>query len=110
MAGDEVAGLELAQDGALVGLALVLGGAGHAVWTARVEAAAARRGRKVGRRAPDADEALSRAGERRERLHEAARVRMERVVVQPFGRRPLDDLARVHDRDRVRELDEERQV
>src|SRR5580765_3048748 len=108
MASDEVPALELAQDGTLVRLALILGPAGHAEGAARVEAAAARRGGKVGRRAADSDEALPWPRERRERFHEAARIRVERVAVQPLRRRTLDDLAGVHDRDRVRELDEER--
>ncbi len=43
-------------------------------------------------------------------LHQPDRVRMQRPLEQHVRRSGLDDLARVHDRDPVAELDEQRQV
>ena len=53
---------------------------------------------------------VPRPGERRERLQQPLRVRVTRCVAELGRRRRLDDLARVHDRDPVGELEQERDV
>ena len=81
-----------------------------ALRAARVEAAARRRVAEIGRRAGDARERQDRPRERRERAHQPVRVRMQRVPEEDVRGRGLDDLARVHDRDAIAELDEQREV
>src|SRR5438876_9657764 len=99
-----------AQEWALSRLPAIGGAIRHAERAARVEATAARRIGEIGRRARDADEMLAGTGERRERLHQPSRVRMLWVLLELHARRALDDLAGIHDRDPVRELDQEREV
>ena len=65
---------------------------------------------RSGGAARDARERHDRARERRERAHQPVRVRVQRVPEEHVGGRGLDDLARVHDRDAVAELDEQREV
>ena len=77
---------------------------------ARIEAAAGRRVAEVRRRAGDPDQARLGTGQRRERLQKRLRVRVLRARAEARGRRRLDDLSRVHDRDPVRELEQEREV
>jgi len=83
---------------------------GRAMRTARMEAAASGRIRKIGRRARDAGQADDRPVERREGAHQPDGVGVLGALEQVVGRRRLDDLARVHDRDPVAELDEQREV
>jgi hypothetical protein len=79
----------------------------RAAW---MEAASLRRVGEIRGRAGDADEAPQRPAQRRKRVEQAARVRMLRRGLKAGGRCGLDDLARVHDRDPVGELDQQRQV
>src|SRR5207237_10640801 len=51
-----------------------------------------------------------RAAERRERLQQTLRVRVLRARREALRRRGLDELARVHDRDPVRHLEQQREV
>ena len=103
--------LDLAQQRPLARLARVQGGSRRrAVRTARMEATPGWRQREVRRRAGDADERQDRPGQGRERAHQPRRVRVQRAPEEHVGRRRLDDLAGVHDRDAVAELDEQREV
>src|SRR6478752_5996968 len=81
-----------------------------AVWAARIEAAARGWRREVRRRTRDAGHPLDRTGQRRERAHEAERVRMARALTEVRGRSFLDDLTRVHDRHAMRELEQQREI
>src|SRR5437588_1937508 len=81
---------------------------GHAVGTARVEATSGRGLAKVRRRARDPAESQQRSGDRREGLKKSLCVWMLRIRPEPLGRCDLDDLACVHDRDPVRELEQQR--
>src|SRR5262249_33791212 len=111
VAGDKVPGLDLAQHRPLGGLPTVqVDRVGQAMRAAGVEATPARWVAEVGRRARDSSEADARAAERRERLEQPLRVRVARALGQLDGARGLDDLSRVHDRDAVCELEQERDV
>ena len=65
---------------------------------------------EIRRRPGDAREPLDRAVQRRERAQEPDRVRMARIGAEPLRRCLLDDLAGVHDRHAVRELEQQREV
>src|SRR5438067_10930044 len=65
---------------------------------------------EIGRRSREACHPLERSRQRRERADEAERVRMTRGVTQPGRGCLFDDLARVHDRDAMRDLEEEREI
>ena len=111
MARDLVPRLDHAQPWTFGRLAPIeLGLLGNAVRATRMEAAPGRRVAQVRGRAGDPGQRDQRAAQRREGLHEALRVRVLRVCAEPLGGCGLDDLARVHDRDPVCELEQERQV
>src|SRR5213080_2210289 len=75
-----------------------------------MEAAAARGIAEVRRRAGNPGQPRQRSAQRRERLQESLRVRVLWVRGEAQSRRGLDDLPRVHDRDPVRELEQQREV
>ena len=77
---------------------------------ARVEHAAGRQQAQVRGRAGDAGHRNSRAVQRRERVEQAQRVRVARCVEQRRRAGALHQPSRVHHRDRVGDLDEQRQV
>src|SRR3954454_9788645 len=104
-------GLDLPQDRSYAGLeAVQVAVDPGALRAARVEAAAARRLAQVRWGTGDARERHDRPRERRERAHQPGRVRVERAAEEDVRGRRLDDLARVHDRDAIAELDEQREV
>ena len=112
VAGDAVARLQLAQPRPLARAAAGAARAstpvhfGQRGWKRQPDGGL----REVGRRAGDARERDDRPGQRRERAHEPVRVRVQRGCGRARPRRRLDDLAGVHDRDAVAELDEQREV
>src|SRR6266852_4493682 len=111
MARDLVARLDRSQQRTLGRLAHVkLPLLREAMGAAGMEAAAARRIAEVRRRARNPRQPGQRAAQRRERLQEPLRVRVLWVRTEALGRRGLDDLSRVHDRDPVCELEQEREV
>ena len=113
VAGDEMPGRDFAQRaaGSVVCRAIELESSGAAVRAARMEAAALGRRAEVGRRAGDARHAHDRPGERRERAASGRCVYgCSGAAVDRARRRLLDDLAGVHDRDAVRDLDQQREV
>src|SRR5438270_12186811 len=83
---------------------------GQAVRAAWMKAATARHVAQIGRRTWNAAQPDARPGERRKRLQQTLRVRMQRALRQRRRRCGLDDLARVHDRDAIRELEQEREI
>ena len=96
-----VDGHELRPNADLEGVAVGVRAPG-AVRAARMEPAAARRAREIGRRAGDARHPHALARERRERARSARACTDAAASCEAaLGRRELDDLARVHDRDPV---------
>ncbi len=111
VAGDLVTRLELSQHGNLRRLTLVEPETvGPAFRTTRVEPAAGRWISEIRRGAADAGQALTGPAQRREGREQPARVRVERVRPEAARLRGLDDRARVHDRDPVRGLDQQREI
>ena len=75
-----------------------------------MEAAAARQMREVGWGAGDTRELAVLAVHRRERVEQPERVGVARRFVERTGAGPLDQTARVHDDDLVRQFDQQREV
>ena len=82
----------------------------HHVRAARVEDAPGGKLPQVGRRARDAGHGHARTVQGRERAQQAERVRMSRAPVQLAGGSRFHQPARVHHRDGVGDLDQQRQV
>ena len=79
--------------------------------TARVEAAAGRRGYRTRRFASHrlADMPAFRIGDR-DRFHQRARIGMRGLGEDALGRSLLDDAAKIHDRDAIAEMFHDRQI